>query len=150
LNLGFDAITINPISRLVDSLNDSRSKLSMIIYKFWKRFLKIKKITVVEYKNAVNLLVNKNEDSLENVIPTIIANWDHSPRSSKNAWLLHNSTPELFERNVNSALECLKDKPTEKRLLFLKSWNEWGEGNYIEPDLVIGNGYLEILRNKLT
>ena len=31
----------------------------------------------------------------------------------------------------------------------LKSWNEWGEGNYMEPDLKYGKGYLEALKNAL-
>ena len=32
------------------------------------------------------------------------------------------------------------------QLCFLKSWNEWGEGNYVEPDLKNGHGYLEVIR----
>lgn len=36
-------------------------------------------------------------------------------------------------------------KPKEERIVFLKSWNEWAEGNYMEPDLKFGRGYLEAL-----
>ena len=31
----------------------------------------------------------------------------------------------------------------------MKSWNEWAEGNYIEPDLEHGHGYLEALADAL-
>lgn len=41
------------------------------------------------------------------------------------------------------------DKPYDLRILFLKSWNEWGEGNYVEPDLKYGRGYLDALREAL-
>ena len=35
---------------------------------------------------------------------------------------------------------------SETNLVFLKSWNEWGEGNYMEPDLKWGRQYLETLK----
>ena len=28
-------------------------------------------------------------------------------------------------------------------------WNEWGEGNYVEPDLKYSHGWLDALRNEL-
>jgi hypothetical protein len=31
----------------------------------------------------------------------------------------------------------------------LRSWNEWGEGNYIEPDIVFGKSYINILKSTL-
>ena len=37
----------------------------------------------------------------------------------------------------------------KNNLVFLKSWNEWGEGNYMEPDLKYAHGYIEALRNAL-
>jgi hypothetical protein len=40
-------------------------------------------------------------------------------------------------------------KPPENRLLFIKAWNEWAEGNYLEPDYLFGHGWLEACRNYL-
>jgi len=34
-------------------------------------------------------------------------------------------------------------------IVFLKSWNEWGEGNYMEPDLKYGKKYIETLKQEL-
>lgn len=31
----------------------------------------------------------------------------------------------------------------------LKSWNEWAEGNYMEPDIEYGRGYIDVLANNL-
>lgn len=33
--------------------------------------------------------------------------------------------------------------------MFVKSWNEWAEGNHLEPDLRFGRQYLEALRDEL-
>jgi hypothetical protein len=37
----------------------------------------------------------------------------------------------------------------KNKVVFLKSWNEWGEGNYMEPCLKYGHGYIEALSQAL-
>jgi hypothetical protein len=86
------------------------------------------------------------EDELENCYPSIIPNWDHSPRSGRKGHIFINSTPESFKKHVKSVLEIVKNKNPEHQVIFLKSWNEWAEGNYIEPDLKYGRGHLEALK----
>ena len=43
----------------------------------------------------------------------------------------------------------MKDKPEEEQIILVKSWNEWGEGNYMEPDLEFGHGWINALRNAI-
>jgi hypothetical protein len=50
---------------------------------------------------------------------------------------------------VRHALEAIKNKPEEQQIIMLKSWNEWAEGNYMEPDLKFGRGYINALREVL-
>lgn len=85
------------------------------------------------------------EDSWENVYPTILPQWDRTPRVSSWDGVYVNATPEKFEKHIRKALELIKDKAPEHRILFLKSWNEWGEGNYVEPDLQWGHGFLDAI-----
>lgn len=85
------------------------------------------------------------EDSWENVYPTILPQWDRTPRVSSWDGVYVNATPEKFEKHIRQALELIKDKSPEHRILFLKSWNEWGEGNYVEPDLQWGHGFLDAI-----
>jgi hypothetical protein len=79
------------------------------------------------------------------VHPCVIPNWDNTPRSGRAGMVLAGSTPESFRVQVRRARESIEGKPREHRLLFVKSWNEWAEGNYLEPDREHGRAYLEAL-----
>ncbi len=147
IKCGFNAVTVNPISRVINHYNTLQF---LKIYNILRRLIFgpcYKKLTVIKYSDAINYFINLNEDSLDNVIPTIIPNWDHSPRSGKNGLILIDSTPKLFEKCVNNALQCVRYKPHENKIIFLKSWNEWAEGNYIEPDIIFGHQYLDVIKN---
>ena len=99
--------------------------------------------TAISYKDATKSFVNEKEDSQENFIPTIIPNWDHSPRTGKSGFIIYGSTPDLFFYHAKEVLEIASKK--ENNLVFLKSWNEWGEGNYMEPDAEFGTQYIKKL-----
>jgi lipopolysaccharide biosynthesis protein len=82
--------------------------------------------------------------------PCVYPNWDNTPRAGKRGLAVTGATPERFERNVRAAVEQLADRPQEERLLWVKSWNEWAEGNHLEPDLRYGHRWGEALRSGLT
>lgn len=63
--------------------------------------------------------------------------------------VLHESTPEAFRRQLRRALSVGTSQPLEHRLAFLKSWDEWAEGNYVGPDLRFGRAYLQVLRDEV-
>jgi len=89
------------------------------------------------------------EDSWENVYPTILPQWDRTARVGKADGVYVNSTPEKFQKHFEKAISIVKNKQPEHRILFLKSWNEWAEGNYVEPDLKYGKGYIKALNAAL-
>lgn len=131
LSLGFDAF--NDAS--VFDIQGQRNGLFLILRKIVARIFK-RPITY-RYADAMKYWVHpeaKNADT----IPTIIPNWDHSPRSGAKGLILTHDTPQLFRKHVEEIVNLVKDKNDEKRIVFIKSWNEWGEGNYLEPDLQYG------------
>jgi hypothetical protein len=38
-------------------------------------------------------------------------------------------------------------RPPNERIVTINSWNEWGEGSYLEPDTVHNMKYLEAVRD---
>ena len=87
------------------------------------------------------------EDTWENVYPSILPQWDRTPRVASMDGVYVNATPEKFGNHIRQALSLIKDKQPEHRILFLKSWNEWGEGNYVEPDMEWGHGFIDAIHN---
>lgn len=104
--------------------------------------------TVHEYMDILDMLIQKtNEEQI--VYPCLIPNWDNTPRSGSNGLVLHNSNPELFRKHFQNALSVTSATPHEHRFIFIKSWNEWAEGNYLEPDSRFGMAYLEVLKDEI-
>lgn len=102
-----------------------------------------------DYADIIENLLEPEFDEIENIFPTVIPNFDHSPRSGRKGLIWHNCTPLLFQKLLRKATEIVKDKSDDHKIIFLRSWNEWGEGNYVEPDLQYGHGYLDAIRNEI-
>lgn len=85
----------------------------------------------------------------ENVFPEILVGNDRSPRAGRKAIIYHNATPENFYRGAKAAVDLVQNKEREHRIIFLNSWNEWGEGAYMEPDLRYGKEFINQMRRAL-
>lgn len=101
------------------------------------------------YKEAYPHFLNEQIDKKEDFCPTIIPCWDHSPRSIGKGVILHNSSPALFRKHIKQVFNLLKNKSKGNQYVFLKSWNEWAEGNYMEPDLRWGKQYINVLKEEI-
>lgn len=68
--------------------------------------------------------------------------FDNTPRyGSSHALCMENASPFLFEEYLKKIME--KNEKEKTPFLFINAWNEWGEGNYLEPDEKNGYAYLE-------
>lgn len=143
-NSGYDAICVDYFStvrnrietirpeRLKDSLTDKMSE-GPCIY---------------DYRDVINNAFHSDTYS-DFQHPCVIPNWDNTPRSQRHGVVYNNSSPALFKSHLTKAIDLIKDQPAENRLVFLKSWNEWAEGNYVEPDQQFGDGYLRVIKDIL-
>lgn len=143
LSLGFDAVNNRNMANAMRKLDGNRYltaiKFKLRKYGFTHRY---------NFSSLEKVLLTK-EDAYENVYPTIISGFDRTARSGKDATVLFNCNPETFKEHVKNTINCVQNKDYEHKIVYLMSWNEWGEGNYMEPDLKYGHGFLNALRDIL-
>lgn len=146
---GYDAVSFQ---RLASDIHEGNTIKDKIIRQLQIRWKKAKGVLfhrppfMVDYSKCYHSLIREC-DRKENVIPVLLPQWDHTPRSGWNGSLLVNATPDIFYKHVNEALNAVQAK--KHPILFLKSWNEWGEGNMMEPDMTYGRGFIDALRKAL-
>lgn len=146
LELGFDAVISCGLGRAQTICNGKLKKL-LYYLSYNKKYLPPIAMRSDYAKVMKHYYVP--EDAWPNVYPTLMPQWDRTPREGFRSDPLTDSTPEKFQTTVETAISLLKDKPSEHQILFLKAWNEWGECNYVEPDQRFGHGYLQAIRNAI-
>lgn len=78
--------------------------------------------------------------------PCIEPDFDHSPRSGGKWIIVEGSTPDRWSELCQIAKDSVESRDNDSGLVFIKSWNEWGEGNYLEPDMKWGRSYLDAMK----
>ncbi len=100
-------------------------------------------IRMINYSKYVECAISRFKQ-LENVTPCIDPMFDHSPRSKGAQQILHNNDPKLWGKLCREVKKIVESNPNDKdKFIFIKAWNEWGEGNYMEPDSRFGKAYIE-------
>lgn len=88
-------------------------------------------------------------DRQEFLYPGIICGWDHTPRSGRRGNVFTHFSKTLFKKHIEDVFQLVKDKNPEHQIIFLKSWNEWGEGNFMEPDMEFGRIKIDAMKEVL-
>ena len=144
LDMGFDAVMSQGYRRAV-ALAQGRAKMMLKLLSFISFMPTYSKI---DYGRLMdNYYVE--EDRWENVYPTLLPQWDRTPRAGSKTEIVTGTSPEKFQHYTEQAIQIIANKQPEHQILFLKSWNEWGEGNYVEPDQKFGHGWLQAIGNAM-
>lgn len=111
---------------------------------------KRKKPLIIHYRKGVSKFVSAfaNKKYIQCVFP----NWDNSARSGMKSLIFKESNPDFWQKHLQKAVDELKKHPENPPFIVIKSWNEWAEGNYLEPDQKWGRKWLEAIKatkNKL-
>lgn len=104
---------------------------------------------VGSYATLSSALRSLAEAADDRSFPCVVTGWDNTPRSGLNGIVLKGCTPGLFRDQLRVAASGLSTRPQDRRLLFVKSWNEWAEGNHVEPDDEWGDARLRAMAEVL-
>jgi lipopolysaccharide biosynthesis protein len=78
--------------------------------------------------------------------PAVTPSWDNSPRKGDQAFLFKNANPDKFGDWLKFHFTHFTPPSPEENLLFINAWNEWGEGNHLEPCQQWGTRYLKEIK----
>jgi len=148
-SLGFDAI----IEFSPNWIKLGRSKRNSYFNKFLGRISdKHKnrlKHSIYDYKN---LILNSITEEIRPYpyFRGITPGWDNSPRKNESATILINSTPEDYYYWLKNILDyTLKNNTIPEKFIFINAWNEWAEGNHLEPGEEWGLQFLEATKKAI-
>lgn len=144
-NAGFDtALAFEPaLGDIPESFSEGAS---------WSRFKRnlsngvlSTKLKVYDYEKATAMM-NDYPESYDR-IPSLLVSWDNSSRRGEKGIIFENCNPHSFGRVLTNRMKKWKENPHPSNLFFLNAWNEWAEGNHLEPDMKYGQGYLKTFKS---
>lgn len=126
-DLGLDAVVANNVGRYF------KSRIAQAAYLgAWKMAKKIGLGPEIRsYKSTIETLRAAHRVVEGTVHSTVVTGWDNTPRAGRCGLVLAGYDKDSFRDAAISAIEL--ESANTPRLLFIKSWNEWAEGNTIEP-----------------
>jgi|GEM_PF-4911042 len=98
---------------------------------------------VFMYDDVVRAMLAKEPPTYQRY-PGVFPAWDNHARRRKDAGatIIHDSSPEKYERFLTEVISRAERLAPAERLVFINAWNEWGEGCYLEADQEYGHAYL--------
>jgi len=147
------AIEFSPHMSRGYSLPKTYKPIKRIINKFYRKFFNknLFMMPALKYLDYVNFQEKRIFPKEYKYYPSVTPSWDNTARCKSDAHPLiwDGSTPELFEKWLRSVIEKFNPYSDEENLIFINAWNEWAEGNHLEPDIKWGYGYLEAVKRVL-
>ncbi|HNY03496.1 MAG TPA: glycoside hydrolase family 99-like domain-containing protein [Bacteroidales bacterium] len=136
---GFDGVTVYMPGHYIDTYQEH---LFRAYKNSFKRHILRRFPLVIQYEEILKAY-HYDRFANRDFIPCIVPNWDNTPRSGQRGMVFQGSTPALFGRHLRDAIRFASEGEREHRMVIIKSWNEWAEGNYLEPDREWGTARLE-------
>jgi len=85
-------------------------------------------------------------------IPVTEPGWDSRPWNGPGARIRTGKTPEKFKTMLQYAKEFVEKRTPDAKpkMVLIEAWNEFGEGDYVEPHQEFGFGHVDAIREVFT
>ncbi|MCG2794066.1 MAG: glycoside hydrolase family 99-like domain-containing protein [Weeksellaceae bacterium] len=103
---------------------------------------------IYEYNKFVDKAIEMKTVQYK-IYESVTPMWDNSARRKKHATIYQGSTPEKYGYWLDHTVKNFNPFSTEENFVFINAWNEWAEGNHLEPCQKWGRKYLEITKEVL-
>ena len=101
---------------------------------------------ILDYRNAVEFSKNYIKPPYKK-FRGICPSWDNEARKPGRGTVLVNSTPDSFKQWLKILCRFTETNfEPDERIIFINAWNEWAEGNHLEPCIKYGSAFLESVK----
>lgn len=117
--------------------------------RIWQRISR-QQDKIVSYQAFVRFMLQREYPPYK-MFRCVTPGFDNSPRRrGLSASILHRSNPQDFGRWLDHSVRWTgSSMKGDERILFINAWNEWAEGNHLEPDQRFGSAFLEQVQRAL-
>ncbi len=105
-------------------------------------------LAAFKYEKVVDRMLMK-EAPYYRRFPCVTPSWDNTARRKRTSVIFTDSSPDQYGRWLRGVVKKLADTSDEAKFIFINAWNEWGEGNHLEPDQQFDRAYLEATKRVL-
>ena len=139
--LGFDAaVKFAPDWRILRQSNVSRARRGF--RRVFRPRSPYRINTLRNYSSVVTDSLREPKPDYR-LYPCVSPGFDNTARRPTGATVLLNSSPDAYETWLRETVGRFEPFGPEENLVFVNAWNEWGEGNHLEPCQRWGRAYLE-------
>ncbi|AMJ64765.1 glycoside hydrolase family 99-like domain-containing protein [Hymenobacter sp. PAMC 26628] len=97
---------------------------------------------IVDYSEVTRAMMAREVPGYK-LFPSVTPAWDNSARRKAGADIFVDSTPAKYEAWLRHIVKRFVPYSPEENFIFINAWNEWAEGNHLEPCQRWGHQYLE-------
>jgi 2-polyprenyl-3-methyl-5-hydroxy-6-metoxy-1,4-benzoquinol methylase len=98
---------------------------------------------IIDYPSSVEKQMRRPPPASYKRFPSVMVGWDNTARRPYGATIFKDATPDAYERWLDWTVQTVARVPEEENYVFIVAWNEWAEGNHLEPDQRYGRAWLE-------